>query len=174
MRIIRGSEIEYVAASHEDPKNPGSLKKVLVRRDDLLDGQVQMINWAKLPVGKAFEAHYHEDMEEVFVIMRGKVEIVCGGKQSMQSKQGMQGRLGGGKLEARMDKSETNFKFEIPNNKQNKDSAMLGAGDAVIIEVGEVHVMRNVGEEDVEYIALGVSREGKGRTVVVGSGVTGR
>ena len=37
MQIIRGSEIPLVAASHEDPKNPGVLKRVLATRDQLLE-----------------------------------------------------------------------------------------------------------------------------------------
>lgn len=78
MKIVRGSELDFVPASHEDPKNPGSLKKVLVGKDDLVVGRVMMINWAKLPVGKAFEAHYHEDLDEVFVIMSGEAEIKVG------------------------------------------------------------------------------------------------
>lgn len=75
MKIIQGNKIDFIPASHEDPKNPGVLKKVLAKRDDLIDGRIQMINWAHLPVGKAFEPHYHEDMEEVFVILAGQVEI---------------------------------------------------------------------------------------------------
>lgn len=75
MRIIRGSEIEFIPASHEDQERPGVLKRVLAKRDDLVDGRIQMINWASLPAGSAFRAHYHEDMEEVFIILSGKVEM---------------------------------------------------------------------------------------------------
>ncbi len=75
MHIIRGSEIPLVAASHEDPKNPGVLKRVLATRDQLLEGRVQMVNWARLPRGSAFRAHYHEDMQEVFVIVSGRVSM---------------------------------------------------------------------------------------------------
>jgi mannose-6-phosphate isomerase-like protein (cupin superfamily) len=75
MRVIRGTELKFMAASHEDPGNPGVLKKVLLQRDDLIEGRVQMINWALLPAGQAFRAHYHEDMEEVFIIISGRAEI---------------------------------------------------------------------------------------------------
>ena len=81
MRIIRGSEIDFIPASHEDPKDPGVLKKVLVKRDELIQGRIQMINWARMEVGKAFESHYHEDMEEVFVILTGRAEIVVDGER---------------------------------------------------------------------------------------------
>lgn len=74
-KVIRGSEIEFIPASHEDASNPGVLKRVLATKDDLLDGRVQMVNWACLPAGSAFRAHYHEDMEEVFVILTGRVEM---------------------------------------------------------------------------------------------------
>ena len=79
MRIIRGSEIEFVPASHEDQERPGVLKRVLAQKDDLIDGRVQMINWASLPAGSSFRAHYHEDMEEVFIILTGKVEMTVNG-----------------------------------------------------------------------------------------------
>lgn len=78
MRIIRGSEISFIPASHEDQENPGVLKRVLATRDDLLDGRVQMINWASLPAGSSFRPHYHEDMEEVFIILGGRVQVTVG------------------------------------------------------------------------------------------------
>ena len=34
-----------------------------------------MINWAILPEGRSFRAHYHEDMQEVFVIIKGLARI---------------------------------------------------------------------------------------------------
>lgn len=34
-----------------------------------------MVNWSLLPVGSEFRAHYHEDMEEVFIILNGAVEM---------------------------------------------------------------------------------------------------
>ena len=58
MRIIRGSEIDFVPASHEDAKQPGVLKRVLATREELLDGRVQMINWASLPAGSSFRPHH--------------------------------------------------------------------------------------------------------------------
>ena len=79
MRIIRGSAIQFIPASHEDQERPGVLKRVLATRDELIDGRVQMINWASLPAGSAFRSHYHEDMEEVFIILTGKVEMTVDG-----------------------------------------------------------------------------------------------
>ncbi|MDA0660346.1 MAG: cupin domain-containing protein [Planctomycetota bacterium] len=76
MRVIRASEQSFVAAAHEDPRNPGVLKRVLAKRDELLDGRVQMVNWARLPARSSFRAHYHEDMEEIFVVLNGPVEMV--------------------------------------------------------------------------------------------------
>ena len=75
MRVIRGSEISFVPASHEDPQNPGVLKRILAKRDDLLDGRIQMINWASLPASSQFQSHYHEDMQEVFIILKGPVAM---------------------------------------------------------------------------------------------------
>ncbi len=78
MKIIRGSEIDFIAASHEDPKNPGVLKRVLATRDDFVPGQIMMLNWARLPKGSSFAAHYHEDMQETFVILTGEVQMIVG------------------------------------------------------------------------------------------------
>ncbi len=124
MKVIKASDLNYIPASHENPQDPGVLKKVLARKDDLIDGLVQMINWALLPVGKAFEAHYHEDMQEVFIILEGTAEIAI-----------------------------------------DEETATLYKGDAVFIPPRSIHVMKNIGATDVEYLALGISKEGRGKTV---------
>ncbi len=41
MRIIRSTESEFVPASHEDPKSPGALQRVVLGKDDLMEGKVQ-------------------------------------------------------------------------------------------------------------------------------------
>ncbi len=74
MKIIRDADLTFVPASHEDPNNPGCLKKVLFKKDDLIDGRVQMVNWSKMPVGGTFRNHYHESLGEVFVITKGRVK----------------------------------------------------------------------------------------------------
>lgn len=83
MKIIRALAMDFIPASHEDPANPGSLKKVLVRKDDLVPGRLQMVNWSLLPAGKSFRNHYHEDMAEVFVIMKGKASIMIDGETAV-------------------------------------------------------------------------------------------
>ena len=76
MHVVRGSQIGFEPASHEDPNDPGVLKRVLATKDHLLNGQVMMVNWSSLPVGKSFQAHYDEDMQEIFIILNGKVVMV--------------------------------------------------------------------------------------------------
>jgi len=80
LQIIRSNDIDFVPAGHEDPKNPGVWKKVLFRKVDLQAGRVQMINWARLPPGNTFAPHYHEDMQEVFVIIQGTAEATVSGE----------------------------------------------------------------------------------------------
>ena len=126
MKVIRASELKFVPASHEDPGEPGVLKKVLLRQNDFIRGHIQMINRALLPAGRSFRPHYHEDMQEVFIICTGHARI-------------------------RVDEEET----------------QIGAGDAVVIPVGGVHEMENIGKEDVEYVVVGVSKGERGKTVVV-------
>lgn len=120
-----GSRV-FQPAGHENPLSPGVVKKVLVDKQHLQPGRVQMINWANLGVGKAFARHYHEDMQEVFVIVHGEARLTVG-----------------------------------------QETVILRRGDAVVIEAGETHQMQNLGTEPVEYLAIGISRETGGRTVVV-------
>lgn len=126
MKIIRSVDLKYIPASHEDSKDPGVWKKVLFKKDELVYGRVQMINWAKLPVGRAFAKHYHEDMEEVFIILSGRSE------------------------------------FTIDNEME-----IVQKGDAVIVPIGKIHTMTNVGKTDVVYICLGISTGKGGKTIVV-------
>lgn len=128
MQIVRGSQIEFEPASHEDPRNPGVLKRVLASKDQLAKGQVMMVNWSQLPVGKSFQAHYHEDMQEVFIILNGSVLTVV-----------------------------SDIEVE------------LSKGDAILIDPREVHQMKNMCDEPVEYVVFGISTEANGKTVVVES-----
>ncbi len=75
MRIVRSTDVKWVPASHEDPHSPGVFRKILLKRDDLIEGFVQMINWALLPAGGSFRAHFHEDMQEIFVMVKGNAKI---------------------------------------------------------------------------------------------------
>lgn len=78
MKYIPNNNTKFVPASHEDPENPGVLKRVIATAADLQAGQVQMINWAELPAGHSFQKHYHEDMQEVFMLLSGSVTMTVG------------------------------------------------------------------------------------------------
>lgn len=74
MIIRKLNKIKEIGASHEDPRNPGSFKKIIFSKNDFPDGLFpQMINWARIPKGKSFRLHYHQDMIEIFIITKGKV-----------------------------------------------------------------------------------------------------
>ena len=47
------------------------------------------------------------------------------------------------------------------------ETVTLRRGDGVVIDPREVHEMRNAGADDVEYLALGITSEAGGKTVVV-------
>lgn len=126
MKIIRKKIIPRVPASHEDPADPGVLKQIFLKRDDLAPGRIQMINWSTLLPGKSFRSHYHESMDEVFIILNGKVEVSVG-----------------------------------------EEKKKLGKGDAVVIPEDTIHVMKNLTDRDVCYIAIGISRGEDGKTIVV-------
>ncbi|MFC1646936.1 cupin domain-containing protein [Patescibacteria group bacterium] len=80
MKIIRGKGLKYIPASHEDKDDPGVVKKVLVSNDQIPKGKVMMINWCKMPKGRSFNRHLHQDMTEVYVILKGSGKITVGNK----------------------------------------------------------------------------------------------
>ena len=80
MKLILSNDKSFVPASHENPLAPGVWKKILFQRDELQPGTVQMVNWARLPLGSSFSAHYHEDMQEIFIIVAGEAEMVVAGE----------------------------------------------------------------------------------------------
>lgn len=86
MKIIKFADLSFIPASHEDPANPGALKKVLLKRDDLPEGRIQMINWARIPKGRSFAPHYHESMIEVFIIISGKVKVKIDSEEEILEK----------------------------------------------------------------------------------------
>ena len=49
----------------------------------------------------------------------------------------------------------------------DKEEAVLEREDVVVVPVGKVHEMKNIGDEDVQYIVVWVSQEKGGKTVVV-------
>jgi mannose-6-phosphate isomerase-like protein (cupin superfamily) len=75
MKIVSAQKLSYIPASHEETADPGVLKKILFTDKDLTLGKIKMINWAKLPKGRSFRPHYHEDMEEIFIILSGQASI---------------------------------------------------------------------------------------------------
>ncbi len=86
MKIVRFNDLDFIPASHENPNDPGALKKVLLKREDLPPGRIQMINWSKIPVGKKFAPHYHESMIEVFIIISGKAKVKIGSEETVLEK----------------------------------------------------------------------------------------
>ena len=126
MKIIRLQELEFIPAGHEDPKSPGVLIKVILKKHDLLAGHLQMINWARMAEGNSFRPHYHEDMEEIFIILKGKARIQI-----------------------------------------REEEAILAKEEVVVVPMGEVHEMKNIGDEEAEYIVIGISQGKGGKTVVV-------
>ena len=80
--IIRSiNKIKEQPAGHENKKNPGSLKKIIFDRKNLPGlYKPQMINWARIPSGRKFRPHYHQDMTEIFIILKGRAGITVDGK----------------------------------------------------------------------------------------------
>lgn len=84
MKKISINKLKFIPASHEDPESPGALKKILYTFKDFSDGgRLQMINWACLPKDSKFIPHYHDDMDEVFIIISGKAKIKVGDREDI-------------------------------------------------------------------------------------------
>lgn len=123
---IKFKNLKFIPSSHEKQNDPAVVKKVLFEKDDIPSKiRIQMINWAKLFKKRNFSAHYHEDMDEIFIMLSGKARITV------------------------------DFKTDI-----------LQACDAVYIPMGSKHKMENISGEDVDYIAIGLSRNKGGKTVI--------
>lgn len=125
-RVIHFASLPSLPASHEDPKDPGVLKKILITYKDVIPGKIQMVNWCTLLPKKSFRSHYHETMDEIFIILSGKVKMVI-----------------------------------------DNETIMMQKRDTVIIPKRSIHTMTNLGSKTVEYIAIGVTADDKGKTVVV-------
>ncbi|RMG41130.1 MAG: cupin domain-containing protein [Candidatus Dadabacteria bacterium] len=83
MKIVRAADIKYEGASHEDMQDPGVEKKVLFDSSSELVGRLQMVNWARLKANRSFRMHYHEDMDEIFIILSGGAEVISGGMREV-------------------------------------------------------------------------------------------
>lgn len=127
MKIVRSNNLEFIPAGHEDSLNPGVLKKVLFKKDDLISGRVQMINWAMLPPGKSFRAHYHEDMEEVFIVVDGKVKIKIDQEEAIIG-QGDAVLVPAGGTHKMINESTSNVLYVVVGITQEKD------GKTVVVE----------------------------------------
>lgn len=87
MKKVSFNTLSFIPASHEDQNSPGVLKKVLFSGIDFIpEGKVEMINWALLPKDKSFIPHYHEDMDEIFIIISGKTRIKIGKEEELLEK----------------------------------------------------------------------------------------
>jgi len=116
MKIIRFDDIAQVPASHEDPKDPGTVKRVLIKAQDEIHGTIQMINWAILLPGKTVAGHFHHDMQELFIMLQSGIVAT------------------------------------IENKKIS-----LGRGDALVVDAGEKHEMKNPSAAPIEYIVVGIA-----------------
>lgn len=82
MIIVKSKNLNYIPASHENQQNPEVWKKILFRKEELTEGRIQMISWAKLPKGSSFKSHYHESMDEIFIMLNGKSIIKAAGEEA--------------------------------------------------------------------------------------------
>lgn len=79
IKKINEKDRDWEPAAHEDPKDPGVWKKVIVRHEEVDPrSKLMMINLCRVPVGKTHAAHSHETMEEIFYFTDGVGEVRIG------------------------------------------------------------------------------------------------
>lgn len=142
MRFVFGDQVALVPASHEDPQAPGVLKKVLLSAGAIQSGDVPMVNWSLLRPGRRFALHYHQDMQEIFMIVSGTVEARVWSSDQCPER-------------------ETDWPSGEPVVRS------LGAGDLLCVDPREVHQMINVGQQDVVYLVFGVTSQQGGKTITL-------
>jgi quercetin dioxygenase-like cupin family protein len=75
------SEIEFSNSSH-----PGQIKKVLFHGYEMTSAVTQ-VAYAELRAGDSVEEHYHDSMEEVFLILDGECEFSLDGVSHILKKE---------------------------------------------------------------------------------------
>ena len=80
MDSINFSEIEFTKSTH-----PGHLKKVIFTGSELTSAVTQ-VAYAELPAGGIIEEHFHNTMEEVFLVLEGNCEFYLNGVPQLLTK----------------------------------------------------------------------------------------
>ena len=77
MKKINEKDRQWEPASHEDPRDPGVWKRIIVKHDEVdPKSKLMMINLCRVPIGRTHAAHSHETMEEYFYFTEGEGEVI--------------------------------------------------------------------------------------------------
>ena len=148
MKVVSTKDKKFVPASHEDPKDPGVVKKVLLGSDDFDPScQLKMLNYAVIKPGQSFASHFHQTLEEFFYVISGKARI------KMKT-------LTDEEIDSCINKKES-FNDLLKGVK----SQTLEKEEVVLIPPKTIHIMENIGADDLVYLAVGAA-SGEGETVV--------
>ena len=148
MKVVSTKDKKFVPASHEDPKNPGVVKKVLLGTEDFDPScQLKMLNYAVIKPGKSFAPHFHQTLEEFFYVISGKAKI---------------------RMKTLTDEeidTYVNKKKSFADLLKGVESQILEKETVVLIPPKTIHIMENFGDDDLVYLAVGAA-SGEGETVV--------
>ena len=76
MKKINQKDRNWEPGSHEDLKNPGVYKKVLIRSEEADPrSRLMMFQLCKIPAKTTHVAHIHQTMDEIFYFTEGSGEI---------------------------------------------------------------------------------------------------
>lgn len=83
MKKINQKNRDWEPGSHEDPKNPGVFKKVLIRHEEANPrSNLMMFQLCKIPPKTTHVAHSHPTMDEIFYFYQGSGKIKVGKEES--------------------------------------------------------------------------------------------
>ena len=81
MKKINEKSRNWEPGSHEDLKNPGVYKKILVRHEEADSrSKLMMFQLCKIPPKTTHVAHSHPTMDEIFYFTNGNGEINVSGE----------------------------------------------------------------------------------------------
>ena len=111
MKKVNQKDRNWEPGSHEDPKNPGVYKKVLIRHEEVdSKSKLMMFQLCKIPPKTTHVAHSHPTMDEIFYFTEGSGEIDIDGEKE-KIKSGDRIIVPAGRKHQIRNTSETELKF---------------------------------------------------------------
>jgi len=107
-----------------------------------------MLNYSLMKPGKSFKAHFHKTLEEFYYLISGRAEILM---KDLDEKD----------LSLFLEKKKSLEELLV-----GAEKSIIEAGTAVLIPPQTIHLMKNIGDKDLIYLAVGAAT-GEGETFIL-------